>query len=192
MNRGEEPMKNIENTKVDKKSKSARKYFNFVLLMVAIVLVALIVSNLYKNHQNNKLGTSVFSSSGLSIQYDDIDNTLSEMPSDSFILISFVKNENVKKMESELKKAVVNNGLESNLYYLDATDLMYEENYIQKLNEKFSLNDANKIDVLPALLYFQDGTFKRTVTSTESRMIEADDFNKLLDNYEIIEQKLKK
>lgn len=192
MNRGEEPMKNIENTKDDKKSKSARKYFNFVLLMVAIVLVALIVSNLYKNHQNNKLGTSVFSSSGLSIQYDDIDNTLSEMPSDSFILISFVKNENVKKMESELKKAVVNNGLESNLYYLDATDLMYEENYIQKLNDKFSLNDANKIDVLPALLYFQDGTFKRTVTSTESRMIEADDFNKLLDNYEIIEQKLKK
>ncbi len=185
-------MKNIENTKDDKKSKSARKYFNFVLLMVAIVLVALIVSNLYKNHQNNKLGTSVFSSSGLSIQYDDIDNTLSEMPSDSFILISFVKNENVKKMESELKKAVVNNGLESNLYYLDATDLMYEENYIQKLNDKFSLNDANKIDVLPALLYFQDGTFKRTVTSTESRMIEADDFNKLLDNYEIIEQKLKK
>lgn len=185
-------MKNTKNTKVDKESKNTRKYLNYVLLMIAVILIALIVSNLYKNHQDNKLGTSVFSSSGLSIQYDDIDNTLSEMPSDSFILISFVKNENVKKMESELKKTVVNNGLESNLYYLDATDLMYEENYIQKLNEKFSLNDANKIDVLPALLYFQDGTFKRTVTSTESRMIEADDFNKLLDNYEIIEQKLKK
>ena len=182
-------MSESKKVKPEKKQSNLRKYFNFMLLMVAIVLVALIISKLYRNHQNNKLGTSVFSSSGVSIQYDDIDNTLSEMASDSFILISFVKDENVKRMESELKKVVVNNGLESNIYYLDATDLMVEEDYISRLNDRFNLNDANKIEVLPALLYFQDGNFKRTITSNSTQMMSADDFLKLLDNYEIVEQK---
>lgn len=186
-------MGEIKSKKTDKKQQNGvRKYVNFILLMVAIVLVALIISKIYRTGKENKLGTSVFSSSGLSIQYDDIDSTVSEMPSDAFILISFVKNENVKKMETELKKSLVDNNLESNLYYLDATDLMLEKDYIEKLNEKFNLDEANKIEALPSLLYFQDGKFKRTITSTSSRMMNADDFHKLLDNYEIIEPVKKK
>lgn len=185
-------MSNNEKKEVTKSKSSkntVRKYLNFVLLMVAIILVAIIVSKLYKNHQENKLGTSVFSKSVGELQYDDIESMTSEMPSVGFILISYTKNENVKKFESSLKKVVVENDLQNNFYYLDVSDAMLEENFIENLNKKFNLDEVNQIKELPALLYYQDGKFKRTITSTDARMMNVDDFSKLLDSYEIVEAK---
>lgn len=182
--------KNSKKTKTQKRD--IRKYLNFILLMILLVLIAFIASKLYKNHQENKLGTSVFYRDFGTIQYDDIENMISEMPSDSFIFISYTKKEDVKKLESSLKKSVVDKGLQSNFYYLDATDIMLTKDFIQNLNAKFNVDKANEIESLPALIYFQDGTLKRTITSTKSRQMTVDDFNKLIDNYEIIDSSTEK
>jgi len=176
-------------TKKSNEKVSVRKYINFVLLMIVVVLIAFIGSKLYNIYKENKLSESVFIRMGGTLQYDDIDNVTSEMAPDGFILISYTKNEDVKKMESKLKKSIVNNELQSNFYYLDATDLMLENRYLDSLNEKFDLeNKEDKIQGLPALLYYMDGEHKKTLSSTEVRMMSVDDFNKLLDSYEIIER----
>lgn len=178
------------NSKETKNAKvSPRKYVNCVLMMIAIVLVVFIACKMYNRYQDNKLGESVFTRFVGTIHYDDIDNAINEMTEDGFILISYVRSEDVKRFETELKKAISDHELQNNFYYLDATDLMLEDGYIDSLNEKFGLEGYNEIELLPAILYFADGTHKKTISSTEARMLSVDDFNKMLDSYEIIETK---
>ena len=172
--------------KSGKKEKvDVRKYVNYVLMMVAVVLVAFIAVKLYNTYEDNKLGESVFTKMARNIQYDDIDSTTSEMSTDSFILISYTKNKEVKDFEEALKRSVINNELQDKFYYLDATDAMLNENYISSLNRKFALDEHHAIEELPAILYYKEGKFMTSISSTSSRMLTSDDFEKLLDSYEI-------
>ncbi len=173
--RGDCMEKNIKKEKVN-----VRKYVNYVLTMVAIVLVAVILVKMYNTYRDNKLGESVFARMAASIQYDDIENTMSEMSTDSFILISYVKNEKVNAFEENLKKSIVDHELQNNFYYLDATNMMLEKNYINDLNAKFSLKDHNEIEELPAIIYYKNGKLMKTISSTEEELLSADDFDKLI------------
>lgn len=176
-------------TKTKKEKISARKYINYLLMMVAVVLLCFIGSKLYNTYEVSKLKDSVLSRVVGTIQLEDIENTKIEMTADNFILISYVKSREVKDFETKLKKIIINNQLETSFYYLDATDLMLEDNYIDTLNDKFKLKDENKIVALPAILYYKEGTLVKTLTSTKDAIIKSDDFSKLLDNYEILEEK---
>ena len=172
----------------NKKEKvSARKYVNYILLMVAIVLVCFIASKLYNTYKINQLKDSVLTRIVGTIQYDDVENAKKELSSEDFIFISYVKSVEVRELEKKMKKAIVNNNLQNNFYYLDATDLMLEDGYIDSINKKFKLSGKNKIEELPALLYYKNGEFIKTITSTPKSLMNVDDFNKLLDNYEILE-----
>lgn len=162
-----------------------RKYVNYVLMMIAIILVAVIIVKMYNTYQENLLGESVFSRMAATIQYDDIDSTMSEMSTDSFILISYVKNEKVNSFEEKLKKSIVDHELQNNFYYLDATDMMLEKDYLKDLNDKFELKAPNEIEELPAIIYYREGKLMKTISSSEEQMLSSDDFDKLLDTYEI-------
>lgn len=168
---------------------NVRKYVNYVLLMIAIVLVAFVASKLYNTYKDNQLGESVFERMVGNIQYTDIDSAMSELPSEGFLLISYVKNAEVKKFENALKKAVVSNELQSSFYYMDATELMLEDDYIATLNTKFKLEGNKAIKALPAILYYNDGNLMTVISSTKDQMLRVDDFNKMLDSYEIIDRK---
>jgi hypothetical protein len=164
---------------------NVRKYVNWLLLMIAIVLVCIIGCKIYNTLEMNKLKESVLSRVVGTIQYEDIDSAQVELASNDFIFISYVKSVEVRKLETKLKDTIVDNSLQNNFYYLDATDLMLEENYIDTLNQKFNLTGDDKITALPALIYYKNGEFVKTISSNESQMMSVDDFNKLLDNYEI-------
>lgn len=182
--RGDFVEKNKKKEKID-----LRKYINYVLMMIVVVLISIIAVKLYHTYKDNKLGESVFSRITGTIQYDDIENATSEMSTDSFILVSYTKNEDVKRFEEKLKDTVVEHEMQSNFYYLDATELMLDDEYVDSINKKFKLEDHLKITELPALLYYKEGKLMTTITSTKTRMIQADDFDKLLDSYEILERK---
>lgn len=176
-------------TDTKKEKIDVRKYVNYCLMMVAVILIAIVGAKLFNTYKDNKLGESEFARMGGTIQYDDVENTTSEMPTDGFILISYVKNEQVKNFETELKKTVVNNELQNNFYYLDATELMLENDYIDSLNSQFKLEGRTEIQSLPAILYYREGKLKATLSSTKDRMLQAGDFDQLLDSYEINQTK---
>lgn len=182
--RGEKVVK-----KKNPKGTNVRKYVNFCLLMVAIVLVVFIAAKIYNKYQENKLGSSVFSGIVGNIQYNDVENVTEEMPSNAFILISYVKNKETNSLEKELKKSVLANDLQNNFYYMDASELMLNEGYVQDLNDKFKLEGHHELIGIPAIVYLKDSEVVTTLSSTESRMLRVDDFVKLLDSYEIIDNK---
>ena len=172
--------------KKETEKSSKRQIINWILLSIAVVLCCLIGSKLYKIYKDNKLSESVLSRELGSMQYDDIDSSINELAADGFILVSYVKDKEVKKFETTLKKTIIKYNLQDNFLYFDATDLMLEENYIDIINEKFSLTKNNKIEALPAILYYKDGKYVKTLSSTKNKMITNNDFEKLLYVYEII------
>jgi len=142
--------------KKNTKKMSIRKYVNWILFLIAIVLVCIIASKIYNIYQTNKLKNSVLTRVVGAVQYDDIDNAIKELVSDDFIFISYVKSFEVRKLESKIKNVIIENELQNNFYYLDATDLMLEEDYIETINSKFKLENSDRIEELPALLYYKN------------------------------------
>ena len=174
----------MKKEKTEKSSK--RQIVNWILMSIAIVLCCLIASKIYKIYQDNKLSKSVLSRELGTMQFDDIDSSINELASNGFVLISYVKDKNVKKFEIALKKTIIKNNLQNNFLYYDATDLMLEEDYIDVINQKFSLTKDNAIKALPAILYYKDGKFIKSMSSTKDNMITNEEFIKLLYTYEII------
>ena len=175
-------------TKEKVKKIGIRRYVNLALFLIAVILLCLIVRKLYNLYQTNKLENSVLSRVVGTIQYDDIQNAKSELVSDDFIFISYTKSEEVRKLENKLKNIIISNNLQNNFYYLNATDLMLEDDYIKTLNENFSLKDKFKIINIPALLYYKNGELIKTISSSENSIMSSDEFSKILDSYEIIER----
>ena len=58
---------------------------------------------------------------------------------------------------------------------------MDSDNYLTRLNSAFN---TDKITTVPIILYFKDGELIDTVTRDDANIINAGDFQKLLDIYE--------
>ena len=151
--------------------------------MIVIILGCLLTYKMANIYKANKLSQSVLTRVIGSIGYDDIDNTMNEMTSDDFIIISFVKSEDSRKIEKNLKKIIIDNDLQNNTYYLDVTDKMLEDDYLDELNEKFKLTGSNKIDGLPTILYYKDGKFIKKVTHANKGKTLDELFQELIDEY---------
>ena len=158
-----------------------RKLINYVLLMILIFLGCLLAVKLAGIYRDNKLSKSVLTKTRVvgSIQYEDINNTIGELTSDDFIIISFVKSKENRVVEKELKKIIINNNLQNNTYYLDVTDMMLNKDYIRELNETFKLSGENKIKKLPVILYYKDGKFIKLISQTNNNSL-AEEFSNLI------------
>lgn len=171
--------KNIMNERI-------RKIVNYVLLMIAIILVCLLSLKVARNIQNSKYQTSVLNKVVGTISLDALNEATKELTSDDFILISYTGSKEVRQLEKDIKKVILDNDLQSNFFYLNVTDFMLEDNYIKALNDEFKLKGKDEIKAVPAILYFKDGKFVKTLTSTNDQMLRIDDLAELLDSYEII------
>ena len=58
---------------------------------------------------------------------------------------------------------------------------MDSDNYLTRLNNAFN---TDEISTVPIILYFKDGELIDTVTRDDDNVINAGDFQKLLDIYE--------
>ena len=72
------------------------------------------------------------------------------------------------------------------MIYLNVTDLLEEENYLDKINELLNLEDT-KIEKLPAIIYFKDNELVKILDSKLS-LLKSTDFYRLLEQYEIIKE----
>lgn len=174
--------------KKEKEKNNKRKVINTILLMIVIILVCVISLKLYRTYQKNQYSDSVLNRVVGTIQFDDFKSAKREFTGDTFILISYLESKDTHNLEKDLKKTIVNYNLQTNFYYLNATDLMLEDNYLTDLNNEIGLSGDNSIKELPALLYYKDGAFQAVLTSDNGKMITNDDFVKLLKKYKIIEE----
>lgn len=174
---------------MQKKNKS-NKYFpvkNYIyglLIFLAIILLAWYAISWYKVKQTEKLMTSYLVASN-TITYEikdlnEIVQVLKESPSEYFVYISYTNDEEVYKLEKKLKKEIDNYGLKDEFYYINITEYLDDEEIYTKLNNAFN---TTQIKNVPCLLYFKNNQLEKVIIN-KSKVFEASDFSKLLQEYE--------
>ena len=71
--------------------------------------------------------------------------------------------------------------MSDSFYYLNIENIMDQDNYLTRLNNAFN---TDKISTVPIILYYKNGELVNTVTRDDDNIINAGDFQKLLDIYE--------
>lgn len=153
--------------------------FGFVIL---IICGCFAFYNLYGIYQENKISVSPLSNK--EILYVDLKNATEDIDADTFLFISYVEDKTVHDNEVEIKKYLNKRNLINNVIYLNATEYLNNENFINEINETLNLKNKNKIEVLPALIYYRDGNVAHSIDSKD-HIINKGDFEHIVDMYEL-------
>ena len=113
---------------------------------------------------------------------DEVNQILTEAPTEYFILITYLNDEKNNELETGLKPIIDKYKLNDSFYYLNIDNIKDEDNYLTRLNNTFN---TDKIKKVPIILYYRDGKIVDTVSRYDDNTINASDFQKLLDIYEI-------
>ncbi len=168
----------------EKKDVSIKNYIIIFIISLGVILFMIYIFQLIKLYQSNKdIKESPLSKIVYEIQYDELDDVFAESSDDYFIYISYVDDLKVLKLEKEIKKLIVDNNLQNNIYYLNATDLKNKKDFIKKLNDKLSLKEQ-KIKKLPAIIYYKDKNVNKVMDSYKN-IFNIDELKKIIEKNEI-------
>lgn len=168
------------------KKRKSNKYLELALILLGVILLVLGASNLYKHRQESKINSGYLSKYIASVQYNELDSVMLELNSDTFFYISYTGELEIHNLEVKLKRILDDHELIDNMIYLNVTDLLEEENYLDKINESLNLEDT-KIEKLPAIIYFKDNELVKILDS-KLALLKSTDFYRLLEQYEIIKE----
>lgn len=148
------------------------------ILIICAIILGLILVIFYGYRVNKVKETEKLSKSYL--LEDEVNQILAESPTEYFVLISYTNNKSTYSLENGLKRIIDKYKLNDSFYYLNVSDIMDEDNYLNRLNNAFN---TDKIKKVPIILYYKDGKIVDTVTRYDNNTINASDFQKLLDIY---------
>lgn len=164
---------------------STRTIVIITAIIVALVVVIIFVYKWQETKNHMKLDTSYLIDSGtISLEIknlDEVNQILSEPPTEYFVLITYTGNENAYGLEHGLKSIIDDYKLNDSFYYLNVENIKDEDNYITRINKTFNTDIIEKV---PTILYYKDGKLVDSVKRTDNNCINAGDFQKLLDIYE--------
>lgn len=110
---------------------------------------------------------------------EELETTLLEKPYDLFIFTGYTGDILEYNLEQNLKDIIDNYSLADQFYYLDITNLMEEENFLEDLSEILSTD----ITSYPVIIYISNDEVVNKIDSEDGEMIKASDFLKLLEIY---------
>ena len=168
------------------KSRISRKSIYIIIgVILVLILVGVYIYRIQAIREEEKLSTSYLLSSGtVSLEIknlDEVSQILSESPTEYFVLITYTGNEDTYVLEEGIKPIIDDYKLSDSFYYLNIESIMDSDNYLTRLNNAFN---TNEITTVPIILYYRDGVLVDTVTRDDDNVINAGDFQKLLDIYE--------
>lgn len=159
-----------------------KNYYILIVMLIGVVILTFAIASIVNVVKNNNVSSGYINRYVSEIAYSELDTYLVEPASNTFIYVTYTGDENIYKLEKDLKKLVNNYELANEFIYVNVTDEMVDEDFINELNDK--LNITEKISQLPVILYYKDGVLTDIVDSEEN-LFSVADFQKLLDNYEI-------
>ena len=177
---------------VTAKDKSLKDFFTskniiiIITIFICLIIIGIFIFNIQKNKETNELTKSYLLESGaVSLEIknlDEVNQILTEAPTEYFILITYLNDEKNNELETGLKPIIDKYKLNDSFYYLNIDNIKDEDNYLTRLNNTFN---TDKIKKVPIILYYRDGKIVDTVSRYDDNTINASDFQKLLDIYEI-------
>lgn len=161
-----------------KKEIPKKNYIILILLVLLVISACFAFANLYNIYQTNKISVSPLENNR--IHYDDLKNATVDIGADTFLVISYLNDKNVYNAEKRIKTFLDQNNLVDNVMYLNATEHMKDDGFINELNKVLNLN--NEIKTLPAVVFYQDNNVKKVVDSSDT-LLNSDAFKELIELY---------
>ncbi len=159
---------------------------NYVIVFVVSILVVAFtfyVRSFYLNYEASKTDNSVFASQTINqINIDDLEYAVNEA-TDSILFISYNKNAKVNLMERKLYKEIEKKGLNDKIIYLNVTEYMENDEYLNILRNKIP-GLAVDINKAPMFIYIKDGQCIEVIDSSKE-LIGYKSLDALLSKYEI-------
>ena len=163
---------------------SQKNILIIVCIVLALILVIFYGYRVNKLKETDTLSKSYLLDSGtVSLEIknlDEVNQILAESRTEYFVLISYTGNKDTYKLENGLKRILDKYKLNDSFYYLNVKSIMDEDNYLNRLNNAFN---TDKIKKVPTILYYRNGKIVDVVTRNDNNIINAGDFQKLLDIY---------
>jgi len=169
-----------------------KNYLLVIFIFGLVIIGSLYICQWYKLYKTDKLATSYLvktnTISNSINSYEEMNSVFSETANNYFVYVSYTNSSEIYRMEKDLRKIINSYQLQDNFYYIDMTELMKENGYLEKLNNTLGLTQY-KITKLPTIVYFdeqmnQDNILKRA----DNRIFQAADFVHMLDIKGITEQ----
>ena len=159
------------------------RYLRLFIIIAVTVLLTVLLCNLYKSYQNNKLNKGYISKYVSTIKYEELDSSLAGLGDKYYIYFGYTGDEDVYKREEDIKRVVFNNHLEDNFLYVNVDNDQDVNNKILNVNEMLKINMIKK---LPAIVYLNKNEVVSVIDSS-NHFLNVSDFNNLLDIYEVKE-----
>lgn len=153
------------------------KYIRLLTILLITIIATILVCNIYRNYENNKLNNSYIAKYVTNISINDLSNAIVESGDNTFVYFGVTGDDNFYKMEKELKKSVINYHMEDEFLYVDANKMN-----VSTANELFDTD--KKIQRFPAIVYLKNGSVLEILDSS-MHTLNCSDFNNLLDTYEV-------
>ena len=114
---------------------------------------------------------------------DEFDHISQELPSSYFIYLGYTGDKDVYNFEKDLKVLIDTYNINDIFYYIDVTDLMDDENYLDKIKEVLKIDSLENV---PAIIYVNDGEIKDSniLDGVKGTILKAEDLERLLNIYE--------
>ncbi len=169
--------------KIENRFIPLKNYYIAVFVLIAIILITLYIFKWYEVKQSEKYRESyLVTTETVTLEINEeneLNQVFMEAPEEYFVYIGYRNNKDVYELEKELKDIIEDYNLKDIFYYVDATELIKEENYIDMFNNTLKLNNE-KINKVPAIIYFNKNEY--TIIKNNDNIIEVDDFSNLLEN----------
>ncbi len=162
---------------------SPRKYIVVGIILLGTVLGTLTLSTIYGNTKNIDYSKSYLVNKEIvpEITCNDLTNAISGER--SFIFVTHYDSEEEYELEKDLKGVIGEYRLKDDFFVFKDNQECGSIKDNESLKETLKLSES--IDTVPTILYYKDGEFVDYVKREDPKMIEAADFVKLLDIYEI-------
>ncbi len=134
-----------------------KNYIYLFLILLGSILFLIYIYTWYETYHDNKLNTSIMNEYLAVINYNELDNYISENQ-DAIIYVSILGDEKINRFEKSFKNTIVDNNLRNSILYLDLTN-----------EDQILATEKLKIDKnFPYLVVYTSGTITDTYSIVEN------------------------
>ena len=161
-----------------------KNYIISGVIIIGAILLTFYGFEWYKVIKENKVSTSyLIKEKVISKEITDLDeleSVLTEVPKSYFIYISYTGDEEVYEMEQDLTKIIKEYDLTDKFYFINVTSIKDEKDCLDKINKALKLEDV-QVKKIPTIVYFNEGEAVYAINKEGKSIMQAGDFQKLLE-----------
>ena len=159
-----------------------KNYIILGIITLITIILTIYINAWFKTYKENKVSISPFSGVIEEVNIDEINLILSEM-NERVLYVSYTNDKKIYDMEKRLVKYIKNHNLVDKFIYVNVTDNIKDEEYIEILKNTF-VEKKDEIVKAPLLLYVKNGKVDKVINS-ESGVINTYDIANLNETYKL-------